>query len=95
MKVRATLRFVSGTTLSDDERSQRLAEAVATVLAPMVAADGGSIEWVGLEAGVAHVRMGVSCAGCPGQTYTTRNVVLAMLQTLDPDVHDVRVRPAV
>ncbi len=75
--------------------SQRLADAVRNVLAPMIAIDGGEISWVGVEEGVAWIALRGACAGCPGQPYTTSAVVLPALQAIDPTITAVKVRVAI
>lgn len=82
--------------MTDDEKQSpthaRLAEVVRDVLGPLVAVDGGSIEWLGLRDGVAEVQFGGACAGCPGQTFTTRAVVLPALRVVDPTIQRVVVK---
>jgi Fe-S cluster biogenesis protein NfuA len=71
----------------------KLEQLVRDVLAPMVAIDGGTVEWVGLENGIAEIRLGGACAGCPGQHYTAQSVMLPALRAADPSVRSVRIKP--
>lgn len=79
----------------DDPQASRLAEIVHHVIAPLVAIDGGVIEWKGTHDGVAVVRLGGACAGCPGQWFTLRAVLLPALQSVDPSITDVKVEVAI
>jgi Fe-S cluster biogenesis protein NfuA len=85
---------VSETAKPTTDDAQQLADVVRDVLAELVGADGGTIEWVGLRDGVAEVRLGGACAGCPGQSFTVRTVVLPALRAVDPTIKSVRIRPA-
>jgi Fe-S cluster biogenesis protein NfuA len=55
--------------------STELENLLRDVLAPLVEADGGSIELVSATATEVVVRLGRACAGCPGAPYTTTHVV--------------------
>ncbi len=63
----------------------------ATILAPLVAVDGGRLTYVGRAGGVIEVNLGGACLGCPGQRYTLESVVLPALRRADPSVTAVRV----
>ncbi len=75
----------------DQQPSVKLAEVVKDVLAPLVAVDGGEIELVSVVDGVAEITFRGACAGCPGQAFTTREVVLPALQAVDPGIVSVKV----
>ena len=74
------------------EPRDRLADLVREVLAPLVAVDRGEIEWVGVVDGVAEIRLGGACAGCPGQSFTLNAVILPALRAVDPSLSGIRVR---
>lgn len=80
---------------ADEQLTDRLAEVVRTILGPLVVADGGEIALVGVRDGVAEITLGGACAGCPGQSFTTRDVVLPALKAVDPSIVSVKVTLAV
>ncbi len=67
-----------------------LTRTVSEVVAPLVAADNGTVTLVRRTGDVVEVRFGGACRGCPGQTYTLKGVLLPALQATDPTVRDVR-----
>ncbi|MDB4927633.1 MAG: NifU-like domain [Myxococcaceae bacterium] len=64
---------------------------VESVLAPLVARDGGALRWVRRVDDVVEVSMGGACLGCPAQRDTIDTVLLPALRRLDPTVAAVRV----
>jgi len=60
---------------------------------PMLAADGGSVELVGVdeEKGVVTVRLTGACGCCPHATMTLQNVVERMIKEEVPEVKEVTV----
>ena len=52
-----------------------LEAAVAELVRPLVAADGGTIDVVSLSDGELVIRLGGACAGCPGAALTTSRIV--------------------
>lgn len=69
-------------------------EVVRTVLRPLIEVDQGVINWVGVRDGVAEIELGGGCAGCPGQQFTVRAVVLPALRAIDPAITQVKVKLA-
>ncbi|MFO0651864.1 MAG: NifU family protein [Polyangiales bacterium] len=67
-----------------------LTRTVSEVVAPLVAADNGTVTLVRRTGDVVEVRFGGACRGCPGQSYTLKGVLLPALQAADPTVRDVR-----
>ncbi|MFH0802515.1 MAG: NifU family protein [bacterium] len=55
-------------------------------LRPMLQADGGDIELVGLEGGVVKVRLKGSCAGCPMSQMTLQMGVERALREKIPEI---------
>ena len=51
------------------------AKLVDEVLRPLIAADGGTIELVGLVDRKLVVRLTGTCAGCPGRPYTLGRII--------------------
>lgn len=64
---------------------------VESVLAPLVARDGGRLTWVRRVGDVVEVRLGGACLGCPGRRDTLDTVLLPALRGVDPSVASVRV----
>ncbi|MEK7721543.1 MAG: NifU family protein [Elusimicrobiota bacterium] len=60
---------------------------------PMLAADGGSVELVGVDEtkGVVTVRLTGACGSCPHATMTLQNVVERMIKEEVPEVKEVAV----
>lgn len=67
-----------------------LVTALDEVVAPLVAADGGTLTFVRRRGDVVEVRLAGACRGCPGQSYTLKGVVLPALQAVDASVRDVK-----
>lgn len=64
---------------------------IDSVLAPMVACDGGELRWVQRVGDVVEVSLTGACIGCPGQRDTVEGVLLPTLRSVDPTVSSVRV----
>lgn len=60
---------------------------------PMLAADGGSVELVGVDekSGVVTVRLTGACGCCPHATMTLKNVVERMIKQEVPEVTEIKV----
>ncbi len=80
---------------ADEQLSDRLVEVVRSVLAPMIEIDGGEIALLSVKDGVAEITLRGACAGCPGQVFTAREVVLPALKAADPSIVSVKVTVAV
>lgn len=66
---------------------------VESVLAPLVAKDGGALRWVRRVDDVVEVALGGACLGCPAQRDTVDAVLLPAMRAVDPSVSAVRVVP--
>jgi Fe-S cluster biogenesis protein NfuA len=64
-------------------------EAVIEEIRPLLQADGGDIELVGVEEGVVKVRLRGACAGCPGAAMTLKMAVERRLKAKIPEVDRV------
>ena len=64
-------------------------EAVINEIKPLLQADGGDIELVGVEGGVVKVRLRGACAGCPGAQMTLKMAVERRLKAKVPEVERV------
>lgn len=56
---------------------------------PRLQADGGDIEFVGLDNGTVKVRLQGACNGCPGAMMTLKMGVERILKESIPDVKEV------
>ena len=71
---------------------QSLAERTRAVIEsfrPYIQADGGDIEYVGLEDGIAKVRLHGACCGCPHAAMTLQMGVERQLRELVPEIKGV------
>jgi Fe-S cluster biogenesis protein NfuA len=64
-------------------------EAVIGEIRPMLQADGGDIELVGIDSGVVKVRLRGACASCPGAQATLKMFVERRLKAKVPEVQRV------
>lgn len=60
---------------------------------PMLQADGGDVEFVGIEGGVVKVRLQGHCAGCPMAEITLKRGIEARLKEVVPEVERVEAVP--
>jgi len=74
----------------DDEISAQIRELIETRVRPMVAMDGGDIEFASFEGGVVLLHMRGACAGCPSSTATLKSGIESMLKHFIPEVEEVR-----
>lgn len=73
--------------------STKVADIVTTVLAdiaPLVARDGGTIEFVSYEDGIVTVRLGGACATCPISLMTLRFGIEDRVREKVPELKAVR-----
>jgi Fe-S cluster biogenesis protein NfuA len=56
---------------------------------PMLQADGGDIELVGIEGNKVKVRLRGACAGCPAASMTLKHGVERVLKQRVPEVEEV------
>ncbi|MFC1538466.1 NifU family protein [Candidatus Latescibacterota bacterium] len=56
---------------------------------PMLQADGGDVEYVGIEGDVVQVRLTGACGGCPMATMTLKNGIETMVKKQVPGVSSV------
>jgi len=70
---------------ADNEKIQ----AVVDEIRPLLQADGGDIELVGVQDGVVKVRLRGACAGCPGAQMTLKMAVERRLRSKVPEIQRV------
>jgi Fe-S cluster biogenesis protein NfuA len=56
---------------------------------PYLAAHGGDVELLGVEDGVARLRLKGSCSGCPSSALTLKHAVEEAITKAAPDVADI------
>jgi Fe-S cluster biogenesis protein NfuA len=56
---------------------------------PALQADGGDVEYVGMEGDVVKVRLKGACGGCPMATMTLKNGIETMIRREVPGVSKV------
>jgi Fe-S cluster biogenesis protein NfuA len=61
---------------------------------PYLGTHGGDVELLGVEAGVAKVRLAGTCNGCPSSTVTLRNAIEEALLKAAPDLEGVEAEGA-
>jgi Fe-S cluster biogenesis protein NfuA len=78
--------------MADAENAQPLEERVRAVIEsfrPYIQADGGDIEFVGVENNVAQVRLQGACVGCPHAAMTLQAGVERHLKERVPEITGV------
>jgi Fe-S cluster biogenesis protein NfuA len=63
------------------------------LIRPRLQADGGDVEFVGLEDGVVKVRLTGACGGCPMAALTLKNGIERFLKDRVPGVKAVEAAP--
>ncbi len=79
--------------IEEDEISAQIRELIETRVRPMVAMDGGDIEFESFDDGIVMLKMRGACAGCPSSTMTLKSGIENMLKHFIPEVEEVRPVP--
>lgn len=97
--VEAANGSVSGaTSSSSDPTAAQPGDSVAVIeikrvlneeIRPMVAQDGGDVEFSKYEDGIVYLHMQGSCAGCPSSTMTLKMGIETRLQEAVPEIREV------
>jgi len=66
----------------------RVAQALEQVR-PYLASHGGNVELLGVDQGVAHLRMQGSCSGCPSSTVTLKLAIEEAVRKAAPDLERI------
>lgn len=74
----------------DNEIVSQIKELLDTRVRPMVAMDGGDIQFGSFEDGIVYLRMHGACSGCPSSTATLKMGIENMLRHYIPEVKEVR-----
>jgi Fe-S cluster biogenesis protein NfuA len=56
---------------------------------PYLGSHGGDVELLGVADGVAHLRLGGTCNGCPSSTVTLRNAIEEAVMRAAPDLERI------
>jgi Fe-S cluster biogenesis protein NfuA len=64
-------------------------KAALDSIRPALQADGGDVEFLGVDDGVVRVRLTGACAGCPMATLTLKEGIEQRLKELVPEVKAV------
>ena len=67
---------------------EKVKKALDTIR-PVLQADGGDVELLGVEDGVVRVRLTGACSGCPMATLTLKEGIEQRLKELVPEVKAV------
>jgi Fe-S cluster biogenesis protein NfuA len=70
-------------------KMKELVQAVIDKIRPMLQADGGDVELVGVEGGVVKVRLQGACRGCPMSQMTLKNGIEEFIKKEVPEVDRV------
>jgi Fe-S cluster biogenesis protein NfuA len=73
---------------------ERVRGALESVL-PYLESHGGNVELLGVEEGVAHLRLEGSCSGCPSSEMTLKLAIEDAIFKVAPDVEEVKAEGAV
>ena len=76
--------------MNGDAPDDAITRCLDDVVAPLVAADGGTLTFVRRRGAVVEVRFGGMCRGGPGQRYTLEGVILPALRVVDASVREVK-----
>jgi Fe-S cluster biogenesis protein NfuA len=72
----------------------RVRDALAEVR-PYLSQHGGDVELLGIEEGVARLRLQGTCNGCPSSTATLRHAIEDAIQRVAPDIEEIEAEGAV
>jgi Fe-S cluster biogenesis protein NfuA len=79
--------------MSADELKKRVEEALRVEVAPALELDGMRIEVLEVTNGVARVRLGGACSGCPASIWTIINGIEQELRQRIPEVEYLEAVP--
>jgi len=73
----------------DDESIEARVNRALDKVRPGIAADGGEVWLIKVEAGTAYVQMLGACGGCPASTMTLKGAIEAVVTADVPEVKEV------
>ena len=68
---------------------QKIKDILENEIKPMLAQDGGSIEFVSFKDGILSVKLRGACAGCPMSDMTLKMTVEKILKEKTPEIKEV------
>ena len=74
--------------MSEAEMEEQIKEALNEIR-PALQADGGDIDYLGMEDGYVKVRLRGACSGCPSSTITLQMGVERAIRERLPDIKGV------
>jgi Fe-S cluster biogenesis protein NfuA len=80
---------MSETTATTTDTLENRVKGVLDEIRPMIQADGGDVEYVGLDADVVKVRLRGACAHCPGATMTLKMGIETRVKRVCPEIKSV------
>lgn len=75
--------------VAQTELDEKIIDALNEYIRPAVESDGGSIDFVGFEAGTVTVALRGACSGCPSSTVTLKQGIEGLLTRMFPEVKTV------
>lgn len=75
--------------VAETELDEKIIDALNEYIRPAVESDGGSIDFVGFEAGTVTVALRGACSGCPSSTVTLKQGIEGLLTRMFPEVKEV------
>ncbi|QQR68314.1 MAG: NifU family protein [Alphaproteobacteria bacterium] len=75
---------------SDDPIIQRIQEILDQRVRPVVAQDGGDVQFQSFQDGVVYLHMRGACAGCPSSQATLKGGIENLLRHFIPEIQEVR-----
>lgn len=68
-----------------------LRDTLELIVAPLLACDSASVEFLGFKDGVVELRAKGTLRGCPGRRWTAQGVILPALRRVVEGVREVRI----
>ena len=68
---------------------EKVKDVIERQIKPALMADGGNIEFVGLEDGEVKVRLSGACAGCPMRQFTLVSFIESTIKKEVPEIKKV------
>lgn len=75
--------------VAETELDEKIIDALNEYIRPAVESDGGSIDFVGFQAGTVKVALRGACSGCPSSTVTLKQGIEGLLTRMFPEVKEV------
>lgn len=75
--------------VAETELDEKIIDALNEYIRPAVESDGGSIDFVGFQAGTVTVALRGACSGCPSSTVTLKQGIEGLLTRMFPEVKQV------